>query len=106
MNILVHEISEMTKLIQLLTNLDNTSIYLSVSQSDTLRILEEIKPDAVIFQQSCSDSFIKEISGKYPRLVIYLYKNGISNHSQLKLKNYRNFEDISLKKLQLTNLAK
>jgi hypothetical protein len=101
MNVLINEFSRMNAaIVEYLASRTDVSIYLSVSQEDTLRIVRDVKPEVIIFCRSYAvgSSFVKELSNQYAETGIYLCEVG-SNSSNLELINYRNYQSIDLNAL-------
>ena len=58
-----------------LTALPDTSIYLSLSWEDSLRIVREIKPEILIIGSTPADELLtQELSNSHPELEIYVFK--------------------------------
>ena len=99
MNILLNEISgENSDLADFLIKQPNISIYLSVSHNDTVRIINDIKPEVVIFPISFTveNSFVKGICDRYPELAIYIFDKDMAKLSLPELIDCRNYKHIQL----------
>jgi len=92
MNILISEISDLKQeLIEYLTGLANVSIYLSISQEDTLRIVRDVSPEVVIFCKHLTKDFqfILSLCMLFPETAVYLYEKEEQNLSWNKLTDIR-----------------
>jgi len=87
-------------IVDYLANCADVSIYLSVSQEDTLRIVRDVKPEVIIFCRSLafSSSFVQELSRNFTEAGIYLCDAQSKKHN-LELINYRNYQSIELNAL-------
>lgn len=89
MNILLCSyIEQNIELLEKLASIPDTSIYLSLSQSDSRRILNEIKPDIVIIWDSIiGRDFVHNICEVYPETELYLWVNHLRNFQESRLIN-------------------
>jgi len=99
MNILLHDISGInSELIDYLAHLVNTSLYLSLSGEDTIRIIKDIKPELVILGQHfvLQNPFVQLLGKLFPELSIYLYDGQHAQSNRFNLVNYRNTQYVIL----------
>jgi hypothetical protein len=92
MNIVLNEISDQcTKLVEYLTSLPDISLYLAVSNADTLRIIHDNNPEAVIFCKAHPgrEGFVQTICQDYPALQIYAITLAESNQKEIELIDLR-----------------
>jgi len=75
MNILINAFDAIDPvLMEELVSLPETSIYLSLSMQDTMRILHENHPEILITdKQLTPDEFLSQLTADFPELEIYLY---------------------------------
>jgi len=68
-----------------LSQLPDTSIYLSLSQEDSQRIIKEVNPEVVIINAENSGfSYASQLCLSHPDLEVYLYNPARSLESRLK----------------------
>jgi hypothetical protein len=75
MNILINAVNAIDPiLMEELVNLPETSIYLSLSLKDTMRILNETHPEVLITDRKLTSTpFLDQVTALFPELEIYLY---------------------------------
>jgi hypothetical protein len=99
MLVLLNEFScKNSDLVERLAGYTDVSIFLSVSQEDTLRILREVKPDVAIFRRSyaAESSFVRELSADYPMISFYLFDDQNTRNAKTELENYRNHQHLAV----------
>jgi len=102
-------ISEMKEeVVNYLTSLPEISLYLAVSQEDTLRIIQSMELDAAIFCRNYwgKDSFIQSLCLDYPALDIFLYRSDNSVLSAVELMDVRKSRSIRLDQGLSVSLSK
>lgn len=99
MNILLYDVSGINAgLIDHLTGVKDISLYLSVSMEDTLRILTEVNPQAIILgKDNCGKyHFIQMLGNRFPDLAIFLYEGKETSESPICVLDYRCSQALSI----------
>jgi len=87
------------KLVERLAALPDTSIYLSLSREDSLRIIREIKPEILIIGSTPADELLtQELSNSHPELEIYIYKKQKPHTTSYKLVTYSGSKAVEQRK--------
>jgi len=108
MNILLYKVSLLQKgLLDILSELAEVSLYLSLSVEDTLRIINEVHPDTVIVGGSSSMHcrLIQNLQKLYPDVAVYLCQDKADTVSQIQLTNCRNNQPVALQSIFPENYA-
>jgi len=81
-----------------LSRLSDTSIYLSLSQEYSQRIINEVNPEIVIINaENSGQSFATQVCGSHPGMEVYLYNASHAQNRQLLCCN----SEMNLKALKL-----